>query len=156
MIQFTVAATEQNDSAISVCPSNRYQQLDVTVVGLMPAFNHLARARGVPWRKVIVSHASPNAAIPTLTIGRKPHRRCAALDTGLGLLAAHFGRWVEQIVLALVDFQASMPFLILAPLMARMIVEDITSAGDCADLAPTTGRSASWQRHVAMRHVRAD
>ena len=38
----------------------------------------------------------------------------ALLGTMLGILAAHFGRWVEQLVLVLVDFQASMPFLILA------------------------------------------
>ncbi len=38
----------------------------------------------------------------------------AALGTLLGFLAAHFRGWVEQLVLALVDFQASLPFLILA------------------------------------------
>ena len=34
--------------------------------------------------------------------------------TALGFLAAHFRGWVEQLVLMLIDFQASMPFLILA------------------------------------------
>jgi peptide/nickel transport system permease protein len=34
--------------------------------------------------------------------------------TVMGFLAAHFRGWVEQIVLMLIDFQASMPFLILA------------------------------------------
>ena len=38
----------------------------------------------------------------------------ATLGTTLGFLAAHFRKWVEQIVLMLADFQASMPFLILA------------------------------------------
>jgi peptide/nickel transport system permease protein len=38
----------------------------------------------------------------------------ATLGTTLGFLAAHFRGWVEQVVLILVDFQASMPFLILA------------------------------------------
>jgi peptide/nickel transport system permease protein len=38
----------------------------------------------------------------------------AALGVSLGFLAAHFRRLVEQAVMALVDFQASMPFLILA------------------------------------------
>lgn len=38
----------------------------------------------------------------------------ATVGTVLGFLAAHFRRWVEQIVLMLADFQASMPFLILA------------------------------------------
>jgi peptide/nickel transport system permease protein len=36
------------------------------------------------------------------------------LGTCLGFLAAHFRGWVEQLVLMLIDFQASMPFLILA------------------------------------------
>ena len=38
----------------------------------------------------------------------------AVLGTTLGFLAAHFRGLVEQIVLTLADFQASMPFLILA------------------------------------------
>ncbi|MCC6196187.1 MAG: ABC transporter permease [Burkholderiales bacterium] len=38
----------------------------------------------------------------------------AAIGTTLGLLAAHFRRWVEDVVLMLIDFQASMPFLIIA------------------------------------------
>ncbi|MBR0680379.1 ABC transporter permease [Roseomonas eburnea] len=38
----------------------------------------------------------------------------AAFGTGMGFLAAHFRGWVEQAVLALVDFSASLPFLILA------------------------------------------
>lgn len=38
----------------------------------------------------------------------------AVFGTTMGFLAAHFRGWVEQIVLMLVDFQASMPFLILA------------------------------------------
>jgi len=38
----------------------------------------------------------------------------AVLGTMLGFLAAHFRGWVEHVVLALVDFQASMPFLVLA------------------------------------------
>jgi peptide/nickel transport system permease protein len=38
----------------------------------------------------------------------------AVLGTALGFLAAHFRGIVEQIVLTIADFQASMPFLILA------------------------------------------
>ena len=38
----------------------------------------------------------------------------AAVGTLLGFLAAHLRGFVEQVVLALADFQASMPFLILA------------------------------------------
>lgn len=38
----------------------------------------------------------------------------ASFGTVLGLVAAHFRGRIEQLVLALVDFQASMPFLIIA------------------------------------------
>lgn len=38
----------------------------------------------------------------------------AVFGTTMGFLAAHFRGWVEQVVLALVDFSASLPFLILA------------------------------------------
>ena len=38
----------------------------------------------------------------------------ALIGTSLGFLAAHFRGFVEQVVLALVDFSASLPFLILA------------------------------------------
>ncbi len=36
------------------------------------------------------------------------------MGTTLGFLAAHFRGWVEQVVLMLIDFQAALPFLILA------------------------------------------
>lgn len=38
----------------------------------------------------------------------------ATLGTALGFLAAHFRKWVEQVVLMAIDFQASMPFMIIA------------------------------------------
>lgn len=38
----------------------------------------------------------------------------ATLGVFLGFLAAHFRGWVEQLILILVDFQASMPFMIIA------------------------------------------
>ncbi|SDB72531.1 ABC transporter permease [Belnapia rosea] len=38
----------------------------------------------------------------------------ALIGTALGVLAAHFRGFVEQVVMALVDFSASLPFLILA------------------------------------------
>ncbi|HWT10654.1 MAG TPA: ABC transporter permease [Roseomonas sp.] len=38
----------------------------------------------------------------------------AAFGTTMGFIAAHFRGWAEQVVLALVDFSASLPFLILA------------------------------------------
>lgn len=37
-----------------------------------------------------------------------------ALGVMLGILAAHFRGWIENIVLVLIDFQASMPFMIIA------------------------------------------
>lgn len=38
----------------------------------------------------------------------------ASLGTLLGLVAAHFRGWIEDLVMMLTDFQASMPFLIIA------------------------------------------
>ncbi|MEY9104442.1 peptide/nickel transport system permease protein [Bradyrhizobium yuanmingense] len=38
----------------------------------------------------------------------------AVLGITLGILAAHFRGWVEQVILGCIDFQASMPFLVLA------------------------------------------
>ena len=38
----------------------------------------------------------------------------ATIGVSLGFIAAHFRGWVEQVVLTLVDFQASMPFMIIA------------------------------------------
>ncbi len=38
----------------------------------------------------------------------------ATIGVLLGFIAAHFRGWVEQVVLTLIDFQASMPFMIIA------------------------------------------
>jgi peptide/nickel transport system permease protein len=38
----------------------------------------------------------------------------ASLGTSLGILAAHFRRYVETLILMAIDFQASMPFMIIA------------------------------------------
>jgi peptide/nickel transport system permease protein len=38
----------------------------------------------------------------------------ACIGTALGFLAAHFRGWVDDVVMVLVDFQASMPFMIIA------------------------------------------
>ncbi|WP_421994630.1 ABC transporter permease [Reyranella sp.] len=38
----------------------------------------------------------------------------ASLGTALGILAAHFRRFVETLILMAIDFQASMPFMIIA------------------------------------------
>ena len=38
----------------------------------------------------------------------------ATLGTALGFLAAHFRRYVETLILMAIDFQASMPFMIIA------------------------------------------
>ncbi len=45
----------------------------------------------------------------------------AIVGTMLGFLAAHFRGLVEQFVLMLTDFQASMPFLIMALAGARLL-----------------------------------
>lgn len=38
----------------------------------------------------------------------------AVLGTGLGFLAAHYGGWVDEVISTLVDFQAAMPYFIIA------------------------------------------
>lgn len=38
----------------------------------------------------------------------------AVMGTGLGFLAAHRGGWVDEVICALVDFQAAMPYFIVA------------------------------------------
>jgi len=38
----------------------------------------------------------------------------AFLGTSLGFLAAHFRRWVDDVVMAAIDFQAALPFFIIA------------------------------------------
>ncbi len=38
----------------------------------------------------------------------------AVMGTGLGFLAAHYGGWVDEAISALVDFQAAMPYFIVA------------------------------------------
>jgi peptide/nickel transport system permease protein len=38
----------------------------------------------------------------------------AIIGTTIGILAAHFGRWVDQLVVAAVDAQASVPFIIVS------------------------------------------
>ena len=38
----------------------------------------------------------------------------AVLGTGLGFLAAHRGGWVDEVIMAAVDFQAAMPYFIVA------------------------------------------
>ena len=50
----------------------------------------------------------------------------AVLGTTLGFLAAHFRGWVEHVVLGLVDFQASMPFLVLALAVLAFLGNSLT------------------------------
>ena len=38
----------------------------------------------------------------------------AVLGTGIGFLAAHFGGWVDDLVMVGIDFQAALPFMIIA------------------------------------------
>ena len=80
----------------------------------------------------------------------------AVFGTTMGFLAAHFRGWPEQIVLGLIDFQASMPFLILAlsvpaspadwpsPPMRRAMLPPCANSGQgrrgfiCAMCSPTS------------------
>lgn len=39
----------------------------------------------------------------------------ATVGTALGIIAAHFRGWVDDIIMVMVDFRASVPFLIVAP-----------------------------------------
>lgn len=50
----------------------------------------------------------------------------AFFGTSLGFIAAHFRGWVEQGVLALVDFQAALPFLLLALAVLAFVGNSMT------------------------------
>jgi peptide/nickel transport system permease protein len=67
----------------------------------------------------------------------------ATLGTTLGLLAAHFRGAVEQIVLVLVDFQASMPFLIVALAVLAFF-------GDSLVLFVCLMGLYGWERHARI------
>jgi peptide/nickel transport system permease protein len=63
--------------------------------------------RDVLSRLILSIRMSVMIALGATTLG-------AVAGTAIGFLAAHFRGWVEHAILALVDFQATMPFLILA------------------------------------------
>lgn len=67
----------------------------------------------------------------------------AVLGTSLGFLAAHFRGWVEQIVLMLIDFQASMPFLILA-------LSVLAFFGNALSLFVVLMGLYGWERHARI------
>ena len=69
----------------------------------------------------------------------------ATLGTTLGFLAAHFRSWVEQIVLMLADFQASMPFLILALSVLAFFGNSLRAA----DRSDGTVRLGALRAHLA-------
>jgi peptide/nickel transport system permease protein len=65
------------------------------------------------------------------------------LGTTLGLLAAKCRGWVEQIVLMLIDFQASLPFLIIA-------LAVLAFAGITMTLFACLMGLYGWERHARM------
>ena len=67
----------------------------------------------------------------------------AVLGTSLGFLAAHFRGWVEQVVLMLIDFQASMPFLILA-------LSVLAFFGNALSLFVVLMGLYGWERHARI------
>lgn len=67
----------------------------------------------------------------------------AVLGTSLGFLAAHFRGWVEQAVLMLIDFQASMPFLILA-------LSVLAFFGNALGLFIVLMGLYGWERHARI------
>ena len=67
----------------------------------------------------------------------------AVLGTTLGFVAAHFRGWVEQVVLMLIDFQASMPFLILALAVLAFF-------GNALPLFVALMGLYGWERHARI------
>ena len=67
----------------------------------------------------------------------------ALLGTTLGFLAAHFRGWVEQGVLMLIDFQAALPFLILALAVLAFF-------GNSLELFVCLMGLYGWERHARI------
>ena len=65
------------------------------------------------------------------------------LGTTLGFLAAHFRGWVEQAVLMLIDFQAALPFLILALAVLAFF-------GNALPLFVALMGLYGWERHARI------
>ncbi len=65
------------------------------------------------------------------------------LGTSLGFLAAHFRGWVEQAVLMLIDFQAALPFLIMALAVLAFF-------GDALTLFVCLMGLYGWERHARI------
>ena len=67
----------------------------------------------------------------------------ALLGTALGFLAAQFRGWVEQAVLTLIDFQAALPFLILALAVLAFL-------GNTLPLFVALMGFYGWERHARI------
>jgi peptide/nickel transport system permease protein len=67
----------------------------------------------------------------------------AVFGTTMGFLAAHFRGWVEQIVLMMIDFQASLPFLILA-------LSVLAFFGNAIGLFVVLMGLYGWERHARI------
>jgi peptide/nickel transport system permease protein len=67
----------------------------------------------------------------------------ATIGTTAGFLAAHFRGWVEQLVLMAIDFQASLPFLILALAVLAFF-------GNSLGLLVALMGFYGWERHARI------
>ncbi|MCP5156686.1 MAG: ABC transporter permease [Ectothiorhodospiraceae bacterium] len=70
--------------------------------------------RDVLSRLLVATQVSVALALLGTVIG-------AVLGTALGILAAHRGGWVDELVMMMVDWQAAMPFLIIALAMLAFL-----------------------------------
>jgi peptide/nickel transport system permease protein len=92
--------------------------------------------RDVTSRLIVSIRISLLIAIGATTIA-------AVFGTTMGFLAAHFRGWVEQIVLMLIDFQASMPFLIRA-------LSVLAFFGNALGLFIVLMGLYGWERHARI------
>ncbi|MDR3523793.1 MAG: ABC transporter permease [Acetobacteraceae bacterium] len=72
----------------------------------------------------------------------------AAIGTSLGFLAAERRGWIEQAILALVDFQASLPFLIVALALLAIF-------GNSLGLFIVLMSLHGWERHARVARATA-
>lgn len=68
---------------------------------------------------------------------------CALVGTSLGLLAAHFGGWVDNIVMGFSDAMASVPFIVIALGVLALF-------GSSPLLFVTLVGFASWERYARL------
>jgi peptide/nickel transport system permease protein len=84
----------------------------------------------------------------SLTIALGATALSALIGTALGLAAAHFRGVVEQVVLMLIDFQASMPFLIVALALLGFL-------GNSLPLFAVLMGFYGWERHARIARALA-